>query len=95
MTLRIGLNSSPPQLGAVHGCGISLDPRCNVLRVCEMSPALCLVRLHSPLSYSFPACPVEELGVRASNFRKAHQASKALGRTYTSKIPGTVRNGGP
>src|SRR5882672_8618818 len=50
---------------------------------------------HSLLSYSFPACPVEELGVRASNFRKALQVSKALGRMYTGKIPGTVRNGGP
>jgi len=57
--------------------------------------ALRVICLRSRLSYSFPACPVEELGVRASNFRKAHLASKALGRTYTSKIPGTVRNGGP
>ncbi len=33
MTLPIRLNSSPTQLGIVHGWGISLDPRFNVLRV--------------------------------------------------------------
>src|SRR5947207_1817948 len=54
-----------------------------------------VICLRSLLSYSFPGCPIEELGVRASNFRKAHLASKALVRTYTSKIPGTVKNGGP
>jgi hypothetical protein len=54
-----------------------------------------VIRLRSLLSYSFPVWPVDELGVRARNFSEAHLAGKALGRRYTSKIPGTVRNGGP
>ena len=98
MTLLTYQKSSPPQIGIVHGWNISLDPRFKCF-ACEnahfVSRASGLVRLHHPLSYSSPTCPVEELGVCASNFRKAHQASKALGGTYTSKIPVTVRNGGP
>ena len=98
MTLPIRRISSLPQLGprmvvASHWILVLMFFACENTRF--VSPALCVVRLHSPLSYSSPTCPVDELGVCASNFRKAHEASKALGRTYTSKIPGTVRNGGP
>jgi len=93
MTLPIGLNSSPHQRGRVRGCGISMCFACENAHF--VSPALRVVRLHSPFSYSSPTCPVDELGVGARIFRKAHQASKALGRAYTSKTPGTVRNGGP
>jgi hypothetical protein len=94
MTLPTCQKSSPSQIGIVHGWNISLDPRFECF-ACEnahfVSRASCLVRLHQPLSYSSPTCLVEELGVGA----KAHPANKALGRTCTSKIPVTVRNGGP
>jgi|GraSoiStandDraft_16_1057320.scaffolds.fasta_scaffold300232_3 hypothetical protein len=99
MTLPIGLNSSPHQarprarLWYLIGCSFLMCFACENAHL--VSPVLRVVRLHSPLSYSSPTCPVDELGVRARIFREAHQASKALGRTYTSKIPGTVRNGGP
>ena len=98
MTLPIRRISSPPQLGprmvvASHWILVLMFFACENAHL--VSPVLRVVRLHSPLSYSSPTCPVDELGVRARIFREAHQASKALGRTYTSKIPGTVRNGGP
>src|SRR5258708_25335381 len=89
MTLTICRISCPPQLG--RRMVVASHWMLGLIR----AGALRVMCLRSLLSYSFPACPVEELGVRASNFRKAHLASKALGRRYTSKIPGTVKNGGP